>query len=599
MNAKQLMDVIGQAQDSYITSAIQTREGVPKPRRLSLKRAMLIAAVIALSLLLVGCGVVYLLNLQNMKVGEQQETYDIFSDDGMEYLGKETVTEQVLTLAGIKGSPTYQAAQEWFTFKQNYDTDGTILAEVWGNTPEFPAEYSRYGLYSQEMKDKVDEILEKHGLKPAGAILEFRTLKNMCTALGIERIQTASNNVTALVESGECHENGNFTMMTNFTLPEDADAEITSTWGILRWNRKDCFSDDMIALEEVDDWQEWNYTTASGSEVLMIRSSSDARGWIICDRSEAVLSLQLEARRDLYSDTGVEYQYLTDRQMEQIADAIDFGIQPRVATQEDVANQPSAPVSATQNGYTLTLKSVETDGYVAQILVGVTAPEGVDIESLKLGIGNRVCLTPVSGQMLGNSTISAIPDNDGLSNTKDWLIVTRFDSEDDTAPCAIGSAWNLSIVDLWADKHYDTERLLVEGEWSFPITFDETNGDYREIELLSEPIRAKACYGWDADGTDALEEFTVTSFKLRKFSSDITCDLIPDYHGIQNFGESADFYRYMDHSGYHSAYVAMKDGTEIELPLHGDVIDLDQVDHVTLADGTKLPMPCMQQKAPA
>ena len=42
---------------------------------------------------------------------------------------------------------------------------------------EFPAEYDAYNLYSQEMKDKVDEIAGKYNLKLAGASVENRSEK--------------------------------------------------------------------------------------------------------------------------------------------------------------------------------------------------------------------------------------------------------------------------------------------------------------------------------------------------------------------------------------------------------------------------------------
>ena len=131
--------------------------------------------------------------------------------------------------------------------------------------------------------------------------------------------------------------------------------------------------------------------------------------------------------------------------------------------------------------------------------------------------------------------------------------------------------------------------FLAEGEWQFSITFDEINGDYREMEPLESPTTLKACIGWSEDGTDALEAFTVTSFKLRKFSSSLQWDLIPDYHGTKNFGAFADFYGWADQSGYHSACVVMKDGAKIDLPIRNKVVDLDQVDYVLLPDGTKLP----------
>ena len=99
----------------------------------------------------------------------------------------------------------------------------------------------------------------------------------------------------------------------------------------------------------------------------------------------------------------------------------------------------------------------------------------------------------------------------------------------------------------------------------------------------------KACTGWKADGTDVLEEFTVTSFKLRKFSSGMTWNLIDDYYGEKDFGSSADFYIWTGNF----TYAVMKDGTKIQLTGSGnsEPVDLDQVDYVFLADGTKLDVP--------
>ena len=585
MNGKDLLSGMSFVNSKYIDESENV--AFPEKKILSIRRPFLLAAVIALLLCLVGCALVYVLSMQDVKIGEATSTRDYRLVNGTYVEDPHEVSESVLTLAGLKGSNAYQACADYFTFKEEY----TKNMEGMMNEGTLPEDFFENDTYGKAMRAKADELAELYGLKPQGNILDFRTTRNMCDAIGVERFLQDSQDIAAVINGGGCYESGNFWLDIDFSFPEGMGYEVHSTFGVLRWNRTDCFSTDYVAIVDSGDWIERNYTTASGSEVLILQSPSQEQGYIICDRGDALMTLQLNMNRELLTEidgvVSAEYQHMTDSQIELVADAIDFDIQPRIATQEDVDNQPGAPVSATQNGYTLTLKSVETDGYVVHILVGIAAPEGTDIESLDLGIGNHGCLAPVSGQMWGNSYISDITDNDGLSNTKDMLIVTSFDSDDDSIPCAAGSAWNLRIADLWVDKHYDTERLLVEGEWIFPITFDETNGDYREIELISEPIQAKACIGWSADGTDALEEFTVTSFKLRKFSSDIMWDLIPDYHGIQNFGESADFYGFQGHA----AYVAMKDGTEIDLPLFGDAIDLDQVDHVVLADGTKLMMP--------
>ena len=103
-------DLIEMAEyDSFPTSAEKT---VTPKKRMRIRRLFLIAAIIAMLLLLVGCTVVYLLSMQGIKLGEQQSSYDAFSFDPdtgfpVEYLGKETVTEQVLSFAGMRDTPAF------------------------------------------------------------------------------------------------------------------------------------------------------------------------------------------------------------------------------------------------------------------------------------------------------------------------------------------------------------------------------------------------------------------------------------------------------------------------------------------------------------
>lgn len=601
MSGKDLLLGMDYVQSKYVEEAENTnpfRKETAGGR--TWRRPLLVAAIVALTLLLVGCAVVYVLSMQDMKVGEQQYSYDDFDPDTLEYMGKVTYTEQVFTVAGLQGTPAYQAAQEWFGFKQSYDPDRTILGSVWGNVPEFPAEYDSYNIYTEEMKDRLDEIAEKYGLKLAGAALEFRTLRNMCEALGIEKFQTAQNEVTISVGSGVCRENGNFGLSMDFTFPEDTENELTTGWGELRWNRKDCFTEDVITFEDTGDWKEWNYTTSSGSEVLITRSPSDRWGYIICDRGEAILSLRVESRKDLGSDDGWTYLYLTDKQMEQIADAIDFGIQPRLVTQEDVDSQPAAPSAATQDGYTVELKSVETDGWMARIVLGITAPEGTVInrnphegfedQSYHIGFTNYGSVEPADGKVIAtNGGWNAREDNDGLENTQDLVLEKHVQMEDESVPFGLGTVWNVHLEDLVASYWDGTNHTfiadnLAEGEWGFEITFGEDNGDYREIEFAKEPITVPAITGFKADGTDVFGDVEVTSFSLHALSAVIR----------HNYDAAVDFERYDM-----PMYAVMKDGSRIRFQATGGSVgetrytmekpvDMDQVDHVLLGDGTKL-----------
>ena len=608
MKEKRVFHAIGSVNDKFIEEMYAPGEAKKKTiNHHPGKRMWLIAAIITVMVFMMGCAIVYALKMENLWIADSNGDKLIIGDDGITIIGTESVEQQVLTLAGLKGTPAYKAAMEWYEFKQEYDPDHSIYAELVNNDkiPEFPDAYDGYNLYSQEMKDVLDGILKKNGLNLQGARLDFRTIKNMCEALGIDRIQTTENNVIVNVDTGGCYESGNFHLLLKFDLPDAAENEIDNTTGTLMWNRKDCFSEDMITIEATGDWKEWNYTTASGYQTLIIRSESDTRGWVICDRGEAILALQIEAIKELWNNvdgkTWADKLYLTDAQMEQIADAINFGINPRIATQEDVDNQPQASNSATQDGYTVELKSVVTDGAVACITLRITAPEGTIIsrttreghenEPYHIDTANLGRLTPMEGKVgSGSAGMNPKEDGDGLDNTQDFVIEAEMSMLDGSKPFAIGSTWTIRLEDL-IHTYYDTERytmveeLLAEGEWVFQFTIDESHGDQSEIEFVDEPVVTKAVVGFKADGTDVYNDVTITSFSLHSMSATVLCEgrSAPDL--TNNFDRAI--------------YVVMKDGSKIQLySSSGAVgaqhltpektIDLEQVDHILLADGTKL-----------
>lgn len=555
----------------------------------SFRRPLLIAAVIALTLLLVGCAVVYVLNMQGLTLGQQQSEYDSFSDDGLEYLGRETVTEQVLTLAGLKGTPAYQAAQEWFDFQQAYDPDRAIQISVWGNYPEFPEEYSGYNLYTQEMKDALDEIIAKYGLKLRGKQVPFQTTKLTMQALGMENILTPGSEAQMDVTGAYYYENGNLNLDFDIVLPDGKD-----TWGSLYYRRKDCLIDETCIISG-DNWKEWNYTTASGYDTLIFRSPDTWVAWILCDMGDSTASLRVEARSDVYSELPdgtdiVESTELTDRQLELLADAIDFSIQPKLVEGYEDLLDGAVGSGENINGYCVYLKSVETDGYAATITLGITAPEGTvlvdpNIDQYNVVPGNwaRGLFTPVTEVDSIGSSFTAVSqeDGDGLANTVDYVLEGKCTTKDGSMPFGPDSVWRIYFEDI-CGSYWDAvnckqvEPLIAEGTWDIEISF--ANGDFRVIELLSQPITAKACTGWKLDGTDVIEERIITSAKLRSHSIELTCE-----------DKSADFFCF---TGKQSS-VVMKDGSQMEFTSRTfhQPVDLDEVACILLADGTRLDVP--------
>ena len=549
--------------------------GAGKAHRI--RRPFLLAAVIALLLLLVGCAAVYVLKMEHVKISSGTDQRDYSLVDGVYVKDPHTVSTTTLSMAGLKGSNAYKACADFYAYETELRASASASGDWTG--------------YDDAINAKAQELAEQYGLKPEGQPLTFRTTRNLCNALGVERFVRNSQDVSIDVDQGFCRDSGNFFVLLRFAFPEDQGYEVTYTSGALYWNRQDTFSREYFTLEDRGDWVERNYTTSAGNTVLILTSPSQERGYILCNRGDALMTVWLDANPELLSeDAGVvsaEYLHMTDAQLNMVADALDFAIQPNIPTQADVDAQATPPQEATQNGYTLKLKSVETDGYVARVVVGITAPEDIVLSAEKpLRFANwRGMLVPADGSEAAFGPVNTLDDGDGKANTIDVLLTQSVTAKNTDAPFAAGSTWTLYLVDL---VYSSTDETLTEGEWQFPISFGADNCDDRELELLTSPILMKAGTGWLPDGTDVVMEFPVSSFKLRKFSSKIVRDTAAETEE-QRAESYTDFYGWNGHF----ICVVMKDGTRIELwdQENDSAIDLTQVDYVLLPDGTKLPVP--------
>lgn len=570
------------------------------------KKGLLIAAVIALMLTLVGCAVVYVMRMQDFQVGRQEATKPVYGENGWSIEGYEAVKEQVLTLSGLEGSSGFRAAKEWYEFKRDYDPELELLVKLQeeGKLQTFPAEYDAYNIYTQEMQDKLDQIVKAYGLKLAGEELAFPTEKSLYNALGLETGLKTEDGVTIAGNGGHCYENGNFRLSLSLEVPADEESQMEVTSGILQWSRKDCFSESLVTIEESDDWEEWNYTCVSGRTALILRSHTDSRGWIIWDRGDGILSLQVEVRRDTgYSDENRqwwEYGFMSNHQLELLAQAIDGNVEPRMVSREDVENLTLDTSAATQNGYTVELKTIETDGWDAYITLAITAPEGTVIsrgsrpgeEDLPIEPHNADFLVSATGETVCFAT-SWRPqeDGDGKDNTNNIVLLASGATENGEAPFAQGSVWTLKMENL-TTYYYDPESFndytetLAEGLWEFPITIGEKHGDFREAELVEEPVSLRGSVGMNPDGSKRDEDVAITSFRLHHFGATVIQEKYASFHG--------------------SFYAVMKDGSRTELSsawgggntqyLRAETsLELDQVDYVLLPDGTKLSMPTQME----
>ena len=318
MNPMDIMKGLNGIKDSFIMDAQDFRQGKRKVRHIPHKKLWLIAAIIALALLLVGCTVVYVLRLQDMAFGQ----------DTQEVLGSGVQDRTLLSLQGVKGTPGYQATKEWHEWLKTYDPDDRIYHSQEAFSEDFGDDYYAYNLYTREMKDKLDEICDKYQLNLLGKMYVDPDEAAACKALGIQGILRSDARAQTNFGSVRYYADGSFTVEGEMTLETQAwPYEEIVTFSCCR---KDSFSDLYGSVGPEGTYEEWTYTTTQGVDVLLVleqRNAVNQPAFLMADRGEYVFTFH-----------ALEYDREWTREaLEAYAEAFDFTIQPQRVHQEALA----------------------------------------------------------------------------------------------------------------------------------------------------------------------------------------------------------------------------------------------------------------------
>lgn len=332
MKAMDLLIGFGSVQDSYVISAEEFRQGKQKAqvKRLSTRKMWLIAAVIALMLLLVGCAVVYVLHLQDMKIGEEVITQEAWTGPSGEYVPSTEWVNTQLSLQGYNGSPEQQALREWLDFKEQYDPDGTLMKENNMNESGVPEQYYiTYDCYTFEMMDKLNEILDKYHLNALGTWIYFDRWETplFYDALQLDSLCRTDADVQRM--AGYFSPEGSFHAVFGQTLAGDQEERlITYTYA-----KNSYFYPYYSAMRNIELWEEWHYTTADGSDVLL--ATYENALVIICDCGDGFIHISTENNmlNPPFDNTA---EPMTRQNAEKIADSFNYSISPQPCDPEEV-----------------------------------------------------------------------------------------------------------------------------------------------------------------------------------------------------------------------------------------------------------------------
>ena len=281
-------------------------------------RPAILAAIVALMVLLMGCAWV-VMRFDDLVIGEKEFERTHVDEGNGELITEPVEVRNILSLQGIAGSPNYQAVKEWLEFKETYDPDLSLLDE---DGFQAGPEYDAYSAYTQDMVDKIDEICGKYGLQPAGQIVYVDPWQTevMMNVLGIPTFLKGEVQ-DVYYAGGYFYSCGNFKMEGNFTLASQEAAWKDEVHFSYRYTDKGYLDTVFLALNP-ETVTQWNYTCADGTEILIVHGED--QGYLFCDREDAFLTVSFYSE-DIMSEDG---PYMTQRDMELVAEAIDFSVKP-------------------------------------------------------------------------------------------------------------------------------------------------------------------------------------------------------------------------------------------------------------------------------
>jgi len=582
MKSRKMLHAFGKIDDEFVDEYLESLRKQEAGKRV-IHKPLLIAAIVALMLFLLGCAWT-VLYLQDFQVGQRETTRAVYDDYHREIEGYEEVSQQVLTLSGLEGSPSHMAAQEWFDFLESCGGEDSIREKTLeaGSFPEFAPQYDAYLLYTQQMADKLDELCEKYGLKLAGEQLDLRSTQELMRCVGIDHVMMPQTYFTGLVTNGTGYSGGNFDLSIHLNMLPGEGAWPHNIFVHFIYSRKDCLSTDFWYLDTEKEWKQWSYATASGQSVLILRAPGESDAYLIRDCGDAIMAAVFEpGYNPLTDDPDFEPEWMTDRQVEQVADAIDFSIRPSLP---DMDARVAAEHEA---GWEITPQSACYDGAVGRVVFRLTAPEGTALYGIKEGViengnvnyvipgnWNRSPFTPASGPYdLNFYTCYTAEDGDGLENTADLIFVfCQYEKTDDPA-FPLDENWDAWFEDLiisYYDGRETVEKTAAAGIWESEFSF--AGSDLRKLEFLDASIS----YPAEGSGGDAV----ITSIQLRSLGAIIT------YAGEN------------DNDPLWRMEAVMRDGSVIKLRAYTTgrlyaekAIDLDEVAFLRLPDGTELQRP--------
>lgn len=309
------------ARERILRDLLSAAEAPGKERpmkRMPLRRTLCIAAVLILCLSFSAYAYTSdLFGLRQLILGKEPVLIPVDSGDGSMVL-VESDPVDLLSMQGFTDTPAARACREYEDFLASYDPDGRLLSAVGNNPTGLSERYDEYLCYTQEMADKIEELLDKYDLEP---LLGFQDgpAEAVFSACGVSSVCPPSESVQNDAYWGYCYDSGTFQFEGNMILTgEDSPWPYPIDYQFRR-SMKNSFDTTLLNIGDADSYQEWNYTTQNGVPLLL--AVSPTKALILADRPDSFVIVNI--LEPIAMENGAEVT-LPPEALEAFAETFDF-----------------------------------------------------------------------------------------------------------------------------------------------------------------------------------------------------------------------------------------------------------------------------------
>lgn len=256
----------------------------------------------------------------------------------------EVPLKDFIGLSGFQESAEAQALGEWREFLDEYDPDQKIIGEIGNAWTGFEEKYGQYNVYTQEMADKLEEIVQKYNLKlhTEMIVIDNNELADYVGGEFLGKDIDISDGLPYLYENGTLHFEGDAMYGESGSISFQCRRSVKGT-----------FDEVVLHIGNIDEYQEFRYIAACGEPVVLALSAG--KSLIFADFDQCFVLLNILGG----SENGI-----TEEILKEIADEIDFAVLKDVR-KPDMEAQDVTGSAGQESEFAGDLSS-ETDGTGSQ-----------------------------------------------------------------------------------------------------------------------------------------------------------------------------------------------------------------------------------------